>query len=277
MGDWQLAFMAPGPVDPSLVMVTVGKTSSPAWCGEGQWKLGVVETFLLALHEAGARVIVPSINVAVPVVSDCGGLPGLVRLTEVTKRAGPVIYPDSVPPTLADAATAIGRLALVPHEDGVFRHGRIPSTSAESSPHQPLGLAIVSAVLRKGTAIDPDVRDRPFRFVGRWNHSPFPRHEFADVWNLIQGGDREELTRMFRGKVVMLFSPGSQEPTVSTLWEHEVPVEFLHALFVNAVLTDGWVSSPPLVVAGMVTATVGILLAFFLLREISLLRVGVVM
>ena len=32
--DWQLAHMTPGPVDPSLVLVTVTESTSTALCGE---------------------------------------------------------------------------------------------------------------------------------------------------------------------------------------------------------------------------------------------------
>ncbi|MDH5700619.1 MAG: hypothetical protein OEZ41_11730, partial [Nitrospirota bacterium] len=88
--DWQVAHMAPGPVDPSIVLVTVTENTSPAWCGEGRWNLSVLEATLLALHEAGAAVIVPLIDVSSPIASECGGLPGLVRLAEMTKRVGSV-------------------------------------------------------------------------------------------------------------------------------------------------------------------------------------------
>jgi hypothetical protein len=39
--DWQLAHMPPGPVDPSIVLVTAGENTSPALCGEGRWNFAV--------------------------------------------------------------------------------------------------------------------------------------------------------------------------------------------------------------------------------------------
>jgi transcriptional regulator with PAS, ATPase and Fis domain len=269
--DWQLAHMAPGPVDPSIVLVTA-KDASPALCGEGRWNFAVLEATLLALHEAGAAVIFPLIDASTPIASECGGLPGLVRLAEVTKRVGSVVYPDSVPPTLADAATALGTLAFVPDEDGVFRRLNSPASSAGSSPHPPIGLALASYVSK--TAIKQGVIGNQLRFVGHWNNSPFPNHVFDDVWNIIQGRDRDQLANWFRGKAVILFSPGSSEQTLSTPWESAVPVEFLHAVLANAVLTNGWVCTPSLLVAFIVTGSVGMLLVFPLLRETSLTRLG---
>lgn len=270
--DWQLAHMAPGPIDSSIVLVTTKEEKSPALCGEGQWNVSVLETTLSALHEAGARVIVPSIDTSTPIPSDCGGLPGLVRLAEVTKRVGSVIYPESVPPTLADAATALGTLALVPDEDGVFRGTKSLILSGASSPHLPIGLVMASYVSK--TPIEPGIMGNQLRFVGYWNDAPFPTHVFADIWSVIQRKDREQLANWFRGKAVIVFSPGSKEPTFATPWEYAVPVEFLHAVLANAVLTNGWVSTPSFMGAFLGTAGVGMLLTFFLLRESSLTRLG---
>ncbi|MCA9500503.1 MAG: sigma 54-interacting transcriptional regulator [Nitrospira sp.] len=120
----------------------------------------------------------------------------------------------------------------------------------------------------------PKAHDLQFRFVDFWETSPFPRYEFADVWNNIQSNDRDQLTKLFRGKVVMLFSLVSQKPTLSPPWEMAVPEAFLHALLSNAVLTNGWVSQPPVWVAFLVTGSAGMLFAFFLLRGTSMTRLG---
>jgi transcriptional regulator with PAS, ATPase and Fis domain/CHASE2 domain-containing sensor protein len=272
--DWQLAHMTPGPVDPSLVMVTVTKSTSPALCGEGRWNLSVLESTLVALHEAGAAVIVPSIDVFSPIASECGGLAGLVRLAEVTKRVGSVVYPDSVPPALADAATALGTLNLIPDADGVFRGVTSHSPSAGSSPHPPIGLVMASLLSETATSMKPKTHDPQFRFIGHWTTSPFPRHAFADMWNIIQSKDRDQLTKWFRGKAVILFSLMSKKPTLSTPWESEVPAEFLHALWANAVLTNGWISRAPLWVSFPATASVGLFFACFLLWETPPTRLG---
>ncbi|MDT3776920.1 sigma 54-interacting transcriptional regulator [Nitrospira sp. MA-1] len=272
--DWQLAHMAPGPVDPSLVMVTVTKSTSPALCGEGRWDLSVLQSTLLALHEAGAAVIVPSIDASSPIASECGGLAGLVRLAEVTKRVGSVVYPDSVPPALADAATALGTLTLMPDADGVFRGVKSATLSADSSPHPPIGLVIASFVSKEAMTINPGAIDNQLRFVGRWKNPPFPTHDFSDVWNIIQSKDRDQLVKLFRGKAVILFSLVSKEPTLSTPWESAVPGEFLHALLSNAVLTNGWVFTTPVWVAFLVTVSVSLFFTSVLFWGIPLARFG---
>ncbi|GJL60326.1 MAG: hypothetical protein NPIRA03_31830 [Nitrospirales bacterium] len=271
--DWQLAHMASGPVDPSLVLVPVTESISPALCGEGRWNLSVLESTLLALHGAGAAFIVPSIDVSSPIASECGGLAGLVRLAEVTKRVGSVVYPDSVPPALADAATALGTLEVIPDADGVFRGVKSHALSPGSSPHPPIGLVMASLLSETATA-NPKTNDPQFRFIGHWETSPFPRYVFGDVWNIIQSNDRDQLTKLFRGKVVMLFSLVSNKPALSTPWESEVPTEFLHALLANAVLTNGWISRTPLWVAFPATASVGLFFAWFLLWGTPPIRLG---
>ena len=272
--DWQLTHMAPASVDPSITLVTVMENTSPALCGEERWNFSVLEATLLALHEAGATVIVPFIHIPASIPSECGGLPGLVRLAEVTKRVGSVIYPDSVPPILAEGAAGLGTQSLIPDEDGVFRRVRSASLSGVSSPHPPIGLAIPSFVSKTARVIHSGATGNQLRYVGRWSHSPFPTHAFADVWNIIQRQDRDQLANVFRGKAVILFSLVSKEPTLSTPWEFAVPVEFGHAVLANAVLTNGWVSTSPLLVALLVTGSVGMLLAMFLLHETSLTRLG---
>lgn len=272
--DWQLTHMAPGPINPSLVLVTVAENTSPALCGGGRWNLSVLESTLLALHEAGAAVIVPSIGVSSPVASECGGLAGLVRLAEVTKRVLPVVYPGSIPPALADSATALGTLGLIPDADGVFRRVKSHAPSAGSSPHPPIGLLIASFVSKEAMTINPGGIDKQLRFVGLWKKPPFPTHGFADVWTIIQSKDRDQLTKLFRGKAVILFSLVSNRPTLSTPWESAVPGEFLHALLSNAVLTNGWVSTTPVWVAFLVTVSVSLFFAWFILWEIPLTRLG---
>lgn len=272
--DWQLTHMTPLPVDPSLVLVTVTESMSPALCGEGRWNLSVLESTLLALHEAGAAVIFPSIDVASPVASECGGLAGLVRLAEVTKRVEPVVYPDSIPPALADAATGLGTLDLIPDADGVFRRVKSHAPSAGSPLYPPIGLLIAPFVSQEAMTINSGVIDNQLRFVGRWKNPPFPTHDFSDVWNIIQSKDRDQLRKLFRGKAVIIFSLVSKKSMLSTPWESAVPGEFIHALLSNAILTNGWAFTTPVWVAFLVTVNVSLFFSCFLLWGIPLARLG---
>ena len=118
LAEWQLSHLSSPPIASSIVLVRAEEKST-ALCGEGRWNLNALEATFLALHQAGASVIAPMIDVSVPIPSECGGLSGLVHLAEVTKHVGSVVYPDSVPPALAQAAIRTGALGLVSDDDGM--------------------------------------------------------------------------------------------------------------------------------------------------------------
>jgi transcriptional regulator with PAS, ATPase and Fis domain len=280
--DWQVTHIPHGPIDSSLVLVTGGEKRGGE-CGNGQWNLSVLDTAFLALHEAGARVLAPVIDVSLPIRSECGGLTGLVRLAEVTKRVGSVVYPTSVPPLLGDAAAMAGTLDLVFDEDGVFRGTKSPSSSAGSL-DLPFGLAITALVSKLETATHSRLvskletathsssSEKLLRFGGRWSNAPFLTYGFADVWDMIQKEDREKLENVFQGKIIVFLSSESTKSSLSTPWDSDVPVEFLHVLLANAELTNAWLSWPPSWMVFLVTVGLGTIVLVLGLWKTSVAR-----
>jgi hypothetical protein len=118
LAEWQLSHLSSPSIASSIVLVRA-EGKGPALCGEGRWNLNALEAAFLALHQAGASVIAPMIDVSMPIPSECGGLSGLVHLAEVTKHVGSVVYPDSVPSALAQAAIRTGPLRLASDDNGI--------------------------------------------------------------------------------------------------------------------------------------------------------------
>ncbi len=270
LAEWQLSHLSSPPIASSIVLVRA-EEKSLALCGEGRWNLNALEATFLALHQAGASVIAPMIDVSVPIPSECGGLSGLVRLAEVTKHVGSVVYPDSVPPALAQAAIRTGALKLVSDDDGMVS-GLTFNSSSLNALRGPFGAAVagLAATSERAPVIDA------FLYVQGMNpkkgESLFPMYPFTDVWSLVQAGEREKLVRLFQGKIVFLFSGSSMSQALATPRESNVPIALLHAKLANAYLTNSWVSTSPFVVAFLVTVSLAWLLTVAMFCELPLSR-----
>ncbi len=203
LAEWQLSHLPSQPIASSIVLVRV-EEKSPALCGEGRWNLRALEVTFLALHQAGASVIAPMIDVSVPIPSECGGLSGFVHLAEVTKQVGSVVYPDSVPPVLAQAAIRTGALGLTSDDNGI-----VPGFTFNSSSLNSLRLPFGAAVAALASTSETDPVTDAFLYVPdmmpKKGEALFPTYPFTDVWSLFQAGEREKLVRLFQGKIVFLF------------------------------------------------------------------------
>jgi len=274
LAEWQLSHLSSQPISSSIVLVRA-EEKSPALCGEGRWNLNALEAMFLALHQAGASVIAPIIDVSVPVPSECGGLSGLVHLAEVTKHVGSVIYPESVPPALAQAAIRTGSLGLVSEDDRMVS-GFTFSSSSLNALRWPFGAAVVGLAPTSERAPVTDAFLYVPGMVPKKGESLFPTFRFTDVWSLVQAGEREKLVRLFQGKIVFLHSGSSMSQALSAPRESKVPVALLHAKLANAVLSNSWVSTSPFVVAFLVTVSLGWLLTVPMFRELSLNHLGLI-
>ena len=274
LAEWQLSHLSSPPIASSIVLVRAEEKST-ALCGEGRWNLNALEATFLALHQAGASVIAPMIDVSVPIPSECGGLSGLVHLAEVTKHVGSVVYPDSVPPALAQAAIRTGALGLVSDDDGMVS-GFTFNWSSLNSLSRPFGAAVAGLASTSERAPVIDAFLYVTGMMPKKGEALFPTYPFTDVWSLVQAGEREKMVRLFHRKIVFLYSGSSMSQALSTPRESKVPVALLHAKLANAVLSNSWVSTSPFVVAFLVTVSLGWLLAVPMFRELSLNGFGLI-
>jgi len=272
LADWQLSHRPSQPVAPSIVLVRAEENSS-ALCGAGRWNLIVLQATFLALHQAGASVIAPTMNGFMPIPSECGGLTGLVQLAEVTKHVGSVVYPDSVPPALAQAAVRTGSLGL-PSNEKERVGGFTFNSSSLHSPSLPFGVAVASLLTTQAMAPTAGSSLHISRTMPKNRKALFPTRSFTDVWKFVQAGKREELARLFQGKVVFLYSDSSVSLEPSASKETSLSVAFLHAKLANAYLTGSWVLPAPFVVVFFMTVGLGWLAIVPLFREIALSRFG---
>ncbi len=270
LADWQLSHRPSQPVASSIVLVRAEENSS-ALCGAGRWNLIVLQDTFLALRQAGASVIAPMMNGFMPIPSECGGLTGLVQLAEVTKHVGSVVYPDSVPPALAQAAVRTGSLGL-PSNEKERVGGFTFNSSSLHSPSLPFGVAVASLLTTQALAPTAGSSLHISRTMPKNRKALFPTRSFTDVWKFVQAGKREELARLFQGKVVFLYSDSSVGLGPSTAKETSLSLAFLHAKLANAYLTDSWVVPAPFVVVFFMTVGLGWLAIVPMFREIALSR-----
>ena len=265
---WQLSHLSSQDVASSIVLVRA-EERSPAFCGGGRWNLHALEVTLRGLHQAGASIIGPMIDVPMPIPSECGGLSGLVNLAEVTKHVGSVIYPDSVPLALAQAAIHTGDLELTTQHDGMFPDFTFNSSSLHSS-RLPFGAAVASYASTSATTPATDTLLHIPDTIPKDGESSFPAHSFTGIWSLLEAGEHEQLVRLFRGKTVFLFSESTRSQPLSASLESDVPVAILHAKLAHAYMTNSWKAISPFLVVILVTVNLGVLLTLFMLRERSL-------
>ena len=272
LAAWQLSYRSSQPMAQSIVLIRA-EEKSVALCGEGRWNLTVLQATLLALHQAGASVIAPMMKDAMPISSECGGLAGLVQLAEVSKHVGSVVYPDSVPPVLAQAARRTGVLGLALEEDGVARGFTFNSSSLDSL-RLPFGIVVASLA----------TTNVPSPVAGSFLHVPiampqkgenlFPSHRFSDIWKLVQAGNREGLVRLVQGKAIVLYSDSFMSQSLPAPIEFSVPIALLHVKLANAYLTNAWASPVPLVIAFVMTVSLSWIFFVAMFRERILSRHG---
>ena len=253
LGDWQLSHWPSQPMAQSIVLVHAEEQSA-ALCGEGRWDLNKLQGTFIALHQAGASVIAPILDVSLPVSTECGGLAGFVQLAEVTKHVGSVVYPDLVPSTLKQAAGRTGFLELSLNETG-WVGGLTFDVSSLSSLKVPFGVAVASLNKSRVTSPTPDSFLYVPSAVSQNGKVVFPHHHFTDVWRLIQAGEQEELVRLFKGKLVFLYLDSALNLGSSINKVSGLQVALYHARLANAYLTNSWVVPAPVSMAFLIVAS----------------------
>ena len=274
LANWQLSHMPAQPIAQSIVFVRA-KEKSPALCGEGRWNLNVLQATFLALHQAGALVVAPMIDASMPIPSECGGLSGFVQLAEVTKHVGSVVYPDSVPPALAQAAVRTGSLGLPSHEKGKVGGFTFHSSSLHA-PSLPFGVAVASFIKPRITPPTTHSFLHVPSTLSKNGNALFSTQSFTNVWKSIQTGKGDELARLFQGKAVFLYLDSSVSLGPSAAKEASFPVAFLHAKLANAYLADSWMMPVPILISFFMAVILGCLMMVPMLGEFSPKRLGII-
>jgi len=265
--DWQLSHRPSQSMAPSIVLVRAEEKSA-ALCGGGRWNLEVSQVTLSALHQAGASVIAPMLDLSLPVASECGGLPGFVQLAETSKQVGTVIYPDSVPQALAQAAVRTGHLEMPLNETGLGG-GFIFNVASVSSSRLPFGLAV--ATLAKMDGILPTAGSLLYipNTMKPPGESQLPMYPFTEIWNVVQAGETEKLAHLFHDKIVFLYADSSLRIHSSVTQISDVPVARLHVELANAYLTNSWFVPAPFLMAFPLAVSLGVLVLGVMLGELS--------
>ncbi len=270
LADWQLSLRSSQSITPSIVLVRAEEKSA-ALCGEGRWNLDVLHSMFGALHQAGAAVIAPMLDISLPLASECGGLAGFVQLAEVTKHLGTVVYPDSVPPALAQAAVGTGHLEMPFNETGTIGGFTFHAASL-SLPSLPIGLATATFVEPNVTApAAGSFLNVPSTIIQR-GESLFPTFPFSEVWNVIQAGEPEKLAHLFQDKIVFLYADSSIGMNPSALKVSVLPVALHHAELANAYLTNSWVVPAPFALTFLMAISLSCLVLVPMMGEYSLPR-----
>ena len=255
--DWQLSHRISQPIPPSIVLVRA-EEKSIALCGGGRWNLEVLAGALSALHQAGASIIAPMLDLSLPVASECGGLQSFVQLAEATKQVGTVIYPDSVPQALAQAAVRTGYLEMPRNEPGPSG-GFTFNVAFSSSSRLPFGLAAATVAKIDGILPSPGSPVYVQHSMTSSDEPQFPTYSFTEVWREFQTGATDKLAYLFKDKIVFLYADSSQQfhPVVSKI--SDVSTAPFHAELAYAYLSNSWFVPAPFLLACFLTIIVGLL------------------
>jgi transcriptional regulator with PAS, ATPase and Fis domain len=266
--DWQIIRLS-REVDerntPPIVVLTAPSGRSRI-CGEGRWHPEQVEMMLGVLSQAGASVVGLLDDFSSGGSADCGDLGSLARLAETTVRVGKVIYPDSAPAMLRNAAAGLGRLYPIPDEDGIVRSvkgffGNPPGSA------WPIGVVLGAWPKPPAAAVEPV--NAPLRDL----YVPYPiapffqERSFETVRALSQEGQTEDLQAMFKGSLVILSGAGSPEGKVTTLWGEDSDSAAAHAWMAKVVLTGAWLRDIPLAWAMLACWVLGSFVVGLLLED----------
>ena len=190
-----------------------------------------------------------------------------MQLAEVTKHVGSVIYPESVPLALAQAAVQTGVVQSSLDETEAVG-GFTFNLSSLFSPSLPFGIAAVSFIEPSRT---PPAKNSFLHIPNaRYKNGgmDFPRYPFSDMWQLVQEGESEKLARLFQGedRVFALFVESSMSVSPSAA--------YLHPKLAHAYLTQSWLVSAPIPLAFLLTVILGWLVMVLGLSKSSLRRLG---
>ena len=271
--DWQLRHFGEVPLDDSLVLISI-KKDSQLFCEKELVNPKRLAGVLWGMDRAGAKVIAPAVMVGMPVPSECGGLPGLVRLADVTQQAGTIVYPEGNPAILSDVARGFGRLSLEPDQDGVLQDSLSPRSSSGSQ-HPSFAQAIHASISKRELPDASLQRFPPRRYLQGTHDVPFRTYPYEEIRTSIERQDWDRLTHQFQGKVVILLPGGPHPSGETTSWTASLSPAMVHVWWLNAMLTDSWATQPHGVILLLGTSVFGAILGMGILSQRSIRKVNV--
>ena len=262
--NWQAASFSSGPEGSRVVLVSA-PIGHDRLCSPGRWHPAEFETMILAIRQAGASAIASLEDFSPDSGLRCGDLGSLAHLAETTTRVGHVLYPDTAPDMLQQAAVGIG--SVLPAFDGGLLEEAPSLGSTGQEQLLPVGVAAAVYVLNYGQ--------------GSWSFPggdyqvllpdrvsvDVPMASFETIRDLFQSGERDRLAAMFQGKIAVVSAEeGAPSQTLRGAGlSSTVPV--LHAKLTQAVLSHAWLLVVPLLWAILLTMLAAVWLAYESLRS----------
>ncbi len=234
---------------------------------------------------------------------------------EIVRRSAPVLDQasarqlrpahlllDAVPGLLREAR-AVGHIAALSDEDGVYRW--VPAYVNVGGTIVPaLGLAVSATFLQvppnritiepgravtlhqarfPGSTSGVDLRSISIpiddegrmlvNYVGRWEDGPFPYFSFVDVWDAIEEDRIDQLRAYVEGKIVLLLH-ASVGDTKQTPLETKAPGGFIHANVINTVLSGQSLRQISLAAQIVITLSLSVVAAWLLLTLSAWMGLG---
>jgi DNA-binding NtrC family response regulator/CHASE2 domain-containing sensor protein len=243
------------PVSPSLVIVA-RDAASEARFGTGPWDRAVLARTVTGLARSGATAIGLDVSVGQPSAPGRGGAASDALLAHATAAAGNVVLavdhsgtiPASAPPSRAS-----GHTQAPAEDDGIVRRLRLVARH-DGREVAAFGVALAAVAAKASTAqmlarIPVDVDGTAFI---QWAPD-LPVTPFSELWQAVERGESERLTRMVDGKAVLLMT----EPAAARRLTPIGPLSdvAIQAEVLNATQTHAWLRRAPRAVSLLATLT----------------------
>jgi len=265
--SWQATYLSPDPVRSRVVLVDPPKGKERA-CSPGRWHPEEFETVILAMKQAGASVVASLEDFSYAPGASCRDLGSLARLAETTKRVGNVVYPDSAPVMLRQAAAGLGSVQLSSDDENIVG-GLTLASQIEPGHSLPIGLSAASFVMHEEQPLRSSLGAGDSVVISSGNAINFPVHSFETLRDLYQTGDLDGLAAIGKEKVLLISSQAFPPSQQSSLGDRASSIPVLHGVLAHSALTHSWLAVVPPFLAIPLTVIGGVCIAFLLLCSYS--------
>lgn len=257
------------PVSPLLAIVSRDPASDERF-GAGRWDRAVLARLVVAIHDAGAKVIGIDHRLDHASPAQVGGAASDALLLEALRAASPVVLVHTTDPLLQAGAAVSAHLEVERDDDHVSRH-LSPSTRVGAHTIPAFAVALFDLFQRRNTPSAPFPPDHPretvlVTIVGDGSLAALQPLGLSLVWETIQRGDDQQLASWFRDKVVVIRSSPSDSKTRVLASGAVVDGMTVHLHLLNALLTHEPIVSLGRVARLVITTVLGSAVAWSLLR-----------